>query len=722
MAEMSEFEKKVIDARNDFENRIREGRLEHLRTWYENNAYNLGHQNIEWNRSTRAFGRMNLRKGTPTPVTNMYNPTLGFIDAELCRVEPQLSAAPGSPKDIDRLTADLAKMVINFVEAEVGLPKLRPQISKGVSINNNMYTFYGWDADAGRREFVPYWVCPADPKHVFQPAEAQKLQGMCPAHNIPLEQSADQGEELAEGAPFAELLTPFECWMDPTIKDHNDQPMALIRRMRSIEGWIRPKYPNVQFAKDRGEGYAPPKDQGMVYLQNIIRLAAGAGMGSSSGYGGMRFEGSDLVDDFLVLPNQTFKKGVYARIAGNDTILECKDFPYHDGTPVKKGKYFLPLTHWKYDDVPGAHFATGPADHLKGLQRERNRLLAAISLYFARMANGIWALPEGTDHTAITGEQGGIITYNKEAGEPKRVEGGRLPSSYSQRFAEIDQEMMRIAGIPEILQGDVPGRVDSSSAIGRLENRAQGRFAPLYLNFEQSYEDMTRKLFFIFRLNAPETTYTRIKGESSRWQFEALRAADLMGNCDIRVEVGSAEPKSDLARQAAYERALNMGLVDITDPRVRLTIIRALRVHELMDDMNQDDETIAKEHAMVVKYADTYFAKNKDSGEWELTVPIQQLPSFPVPIDPVIDNHPLHYARHRVWMQTDEFKNLPPPVQKMFRTMHLMQHMAVIDMASTGGAGTAPGQEAGGGGAETAAETASQNGNPPGPKQEQPTA
>lgn len=718
MAEMSAFEKKVIDARNDFENRVREGRLEHLRTWYENNAYNLGHQHLEWSRSTRAFTRLNMNKGTPTPVTNMYNPTLGFIDAELCRVEPQLSAAPGSPKDIDRLTADLAKMVINFVEAEVGLPKLRPQISKGVSINNNMYTFYGWDPDGGRTEFVGYWVCPADETHVFQPGEARKLGGMCPEHQIPLEQSQDVGETLAEGTPFTELLTPFECWVDPTIKEMNDQPMALIRRMRSIEGWIRPKYPNVQFMKDRGEGYAPPRDQGMVYLQSIIRLAAGAGQGTSAGYGGMRFEGSDIVDDFMVLPNATFKKGVYARIAGGDTILEVKDFPYHDGTPVKKGKFFLPLTHWKYDDVPGAHYATGPADHLKPLQRERNRLLAAIALYFARMANGVWALPEGTDKSALSGEQGIVFTYHKDAGEPKRIEGGRLPTSYSQRFAEIDQEMMRIAGIPEILQGDAPGRVDSGTAIGRLENRAQGRFAPLYLNFEQSYEDMMRKLFFIFRLNAPDTTFARIKGETSRWQFETLRAADLMGNCDIRVEVGSAEPKSDLARQAAYERAMSMGLVDVTDPRVRMVIIRALRVHELMDDMNQDDETIAKEHAMVVKYAATYFDK-----DGQLLVPIQQLPSFPVAVDPVIDNHPLHYARHRVWMQTDEFKTLPPPVQKMFRTMHLMQHMAILDMAAAGSPtpGATPGAEGAQGptspeGRAGAAEVASQNGRPPGPQ------
>jgi hypothetical protein len=662
----SDFHSKLLSTRAQFEARLSNGRNEILRGMYENMLFMLEHQWIEYH--SKRFRRIPLKRGTPTPVTNMFKAVLGRVDAELSRVEPSLSFAPGSDKDDDRVAADMAKLVINHIEQVVHLDSLRAELSKGVVVMNNMYTLAGFDADAGETDTVPNWICPKGDEK-FAATEAAKLGNECPKHKVPLEEDMAGGTEVPRGAPYLEVITPFEMWVDPTIKRIEDQPMLMIRRLRSLQ-WVQNKYPG---KGARLDGYAAPSDLGMTYLQSIIRLACGGVVGTH-GAGGTLFTNSETVDDLLILPCKDYPKGAMARIGGTDTVFEAHaEFTYHDGTPLKRGRPFLPVVHWGYDTVPGAHYCTGPADSLKGPQRNRNRLQAAVELYFARMANGIWAIPEGNDLKTIPGEEGAIISFNKDVGEPKRIEGARLPNAFPQRFEQIDNEMLKIAGIEEVLQGAAPGRVDSGYAMNILQQRAQARFANLYFGWEQSYQELARQLFLLFRNNAPDESFFAIKGEEARWQVAKVKAASLYGSVDIRVEAGSAQPKTQLQKRASYEQAMQMGLVDITDPMVRLTVIRALQVHELMNDTHYDDDAIAKEHGLVVDYARQHF--DPESGE--LITPIEQLPPFPINVDPLVDNHQFHYGRHRVWMLSEEYRMLPPSVQNMMR-VHLQHTMMML--------------------------------------------
>jgi len=685
---MSAADKKLIDKRNSFTDRIKDVRVEKLMNFYENMLYYLGHQWVEPSRATRgSFVASNFRKGTPTPVTNMVKPTLDTVGAELTALDPVLTFAPSSDKDIDRLTAEAANLVIDYCAETIDLDSRRLEAAPAVVVYNNWYFLLDHDADGGRRRFVGYWICPADPTHIFKPEEAMKTGGICPVDKVPLEQSEDQGEFAAEGQLVCESLSPFEVWVDPAIKRQEDHTIVLIRRLKPVE-WVKNTYPKM---RKRYEGdYSPPKDQGLSYLMSIMRLSAGGGGGLMANrgavLGGLRFQGLEIVDDIHILSCKEFPKGVLGRLIDSEVLEQRAPYPFHDGTPTERGREIIPLTHWKYDEVPNCHYATGPMDHLKTLQRARNRLQSAMELAFARMANGVWAIPEGSDTRTPPSAEGGVIRFNKAIGEPHRIEGQNVNPSYSQRFAEIDNEMLRITGINEVFQGDAPGRVDAGFAMNILRERAQSRFAALYRGHEQSYQRLARHMFMVFRLFAPPTTYYAIKGEQSRWQLQALRSADLMGNVDIRAEAGSSRPKTILQKQANAEKLVQLGLVDIADPAVRLQILRLMEAHEFMNEANADDNQIAQEHAQVIQYARTFF-----SPEGELQVPIEQLPPWPVVIDMLLDNHPMHWAKHRLWQLTDEFRTLPEAVKDMFRRGHFVPHIQAMVMQAEG---------TGGGGAE----------------------
>jgi hypothetical protein len=695
---MSAQDKKIIDERDLFTMRVKDVRVEKLMNFYENMLYYLGHQWVEPSRATRgSFVASNFKKGTPTPVTNMIKPTVDTVGAELAALDPVLTFAPGSDKDIDRLTAEGANLVIDYCSETIDLDSRRLEAATAVVVYNNWYFMLDHDADGGRQRFIGYWVCPVDPSHVFKPEEAMKSEGLCPLDKVPLSQSEDQGEQAAEGRLVCESLSPFEVWLDPAIKRNEDHTKLLIRRLKPVD-WVKNTYP--QMRKRYDGDYSPPKDQGLSYLMSIMRLSAGGGGGLMANrgavMGGLRFQGMEVVDDFHQLPCKEFPKGNLARLIDSEVLESRTPYPFHDGTPTQRGRAVIPFVHWKYDDVPNCHYATGPMDHLKTLQRARNRLQSAMELAFARMANGVWAIPEGSDTRTPPGTEGGVIRFNKTLGEPHRIEGQPPNPGYSQRFAEIDAEMLKITGINEVFQGDAPGRVDAGFAMNILRERAQSRFAALYRGHEQSYQELARKMYMVFRLFAPPTTFYAIKGEQSRWQLQALRAADMMGAVDIRAEAGSSRPKTILQKQANAEKLIQLGLIDIQDPNVRLQILRLMEAHEFMNGANADDNTIAQEHAEVILYARTYF---DPSGQ--LTVPIEQLPEFPALVDMLLDNHPMHWAKHRLWMLSDEYKTLPEPVKEMFRTGHFEVHIQAMSMtqATGGGAGGEQGQSPGGGGA-----------------------
>ncbi len=291
------------------------------------------------------------------------------------------------------------------------------------------------------------------------------------------------------------------------------------------------------------------------------------------------------------------------------------------------------------------------------------------------MANGVWLIPEGTDVQTPSGEEGTVIRYSplgSGGAKPERVEGNRLPSSFVEWLRFTDEQMENLAGTYDILKGDRPPNVSSGYAMQILTERAQSRFAHLYANYEVAHAALGKGLFLLFRNHAPETIYFKIKGEEARWTVLAIERADLKGGIDIRVEAGSARPKTSLEKKAAVEQLLSMGVVDVTDPDVRTRLFSLYGVPELQPQTQAVDEQIAREHATLIAWARSLTDPNTGEPPPDLT-PEQMM--LPVLVDPLLDNHQLHLLRHNTFMLTPEFLQLPDWVRQAFRDGHYIEHL-----------------------------------------------
>jgi len=664
------------DARNEFIGRIRSARHEILRSWLENCLFYIGLQWLAPLPDGRGFMRANLRRDVPRPVTNRFKTILDAIDAPLSRLEPALTCVPGSDKDDDRMTADLGIRVLDYLSQQVELDRFKGQLSKILVTCNNAYGHLGLDPSGGGIVRVPQWQC-AQCQAVVSASTAAEKHGTCPTCQGTLRPTQTQPDMVNPGALFLEALTPFEVWVDFAIPRMDDQPIVMIRRLRPRK-WAEATWPEYGQQIKNLPSCSSTSDLGMTFLQSLIRLApGGAPTQGGIGFGApIRWQESIIDDILYIKPCTDYPNGLYMRMLGDELEVEVMDLGdvAHDGTLEEPGAPFIPIVHYGYDDVPGSHVHTGPADHLKDLQRQRNRREAAIELYFQRMANGVWLIPEGTDVQTPTGEEGWVMRYSplgSGGAKPERMEGSRLPSSFVEWLQFTDKQMEDIAGTYDLFRGNKPPNVSSGYAMQILTERAQARFAHVYGNYEVAHAKLGTYMFLLFRNHAPDEIYFKIKGEESRWTVIAIQRADLRGGIDFRVEAGSARPKTTLEKKASVEQAVQLQLIDLQDPDVRLQLLHLYGIPELMPMAQADDEQVAREHATYLQWARSW--TDPLTGQPITGSPEEMM--LPVLVDALLDDHPFHLMRHKKFMLSQEFLQTPDWCRQAFRDGHYVEHL-----------------------------------------------
>jgi len=633
---------KVIDAHRKAVDRLCRGREAVLRNAYENALFWLDAQWIRWSGAEQTFLRANVAKGSPRPVENLFKPKLMKAISRLSATEPSLTFAPGSENDDDRVTADNGRLVLRYIEDVVRMDALRNSLAYQTALFGNAWLIGGYDPDGGPMVDVG-------------------------------------GKQEPQGEITAEVASIFEVLCDYTIPQMRRQPVLIWRKMRTLE-WAYEHYPSSETATRReGDSNSASSDLGLTMIQNIIRLQPTlfSVIGSSAQYAR-----SVVVDDMYMLPCRDFPDGLLARIVNDgEEVLEAKPLPFHDGTTDQKGRVFIPATHFGYDEVPGALLCTTPANSLKEPQRQRNRLIAHILLYFARTANGVWAIPENADVSTMNGTEGIVIRFTANStggGEPRRIEGGSLPNSFAERLVQIEKVMDDIITVGDL--ADKFPRADSAVFINTVIEQQQQQLGPVFKRWGESWAQAAKSLFYIFRNFAPEEVYYAIKGEEARWSFKKIAQAELRGGVDIRIEAGSLMPKTLLQRRAAYEQMASLHIVDLTDPDVQLKYARAIGAVELMEGLEADDNQIAREHDALIEWAKQFF--DLDTGQLLPGVdPNDPALTLPIHVDPDFDNQQLHIQRHREFCLSEQFQALPLSVQEAFRTYHYRVHVQLAQQA-----------------------------------------
>lgn len=643
---------------------------------------------------------MALKKGTPTPVTNLYASTMKTFASLLARFEPSLHYRPATQEPEDQATADVSSRVIEVVEDEVQITPIRQILAEWVTHTGGAWLESGYDPDPRYGTVpVPMQVCPeCGPQGPIDPSMASisDLIGgpPCPECGIAM---AEQDVQMPRGRQFTEVVSLFEMLFDPMVTDPT--------KHRTL---IRLKSYDVDEARQRWDAY---KDQIQADSIGSTRLSADAltqitpnvddgpmSRWYQQGYA----QPPNRVTEYWYwqLPDATYPDGLLAIMIGrNQNVCVYKGpLPYYATRADGSRDYFLPFQFFAQEYVPGSAWPKTVANDVVHLQKELNIIQSKIRQMIGTMANAIWMVPQGSNLRTLTGIDGQIVEYNNltQGGRPPTREQG-LPINMSliEYRQMLKAELQELASIFDVMSGNRPEGVSAGISLQILKERGESRFGPMFILWNHAWAEWSRQQIEIFRLHATEERLLRIKGRDGAWEVKKFMASDLKGRIDVvpeatmtmprstltdRAEMeqlaaaGAIQPQTNVEHQIAYLTV--MGKLHVVMPGMQVATKRAFMENEGFEALAADPviQQIPPEVVLELKNAiatapDPVMAQ-MGAAKFLASLGVQaKVPE----VKPAIDDHAIHGREQRNFAQSERFDALPPVVQTLVE-LHLAAH------------------------------------------------
>jgi hypothetical protein len=400
------------------------------------------------------------------------------------------------------------------------------------------------------------------------------------------------------------------------------------------------------------------------YVEGLYGKKVGADSTSGSGLLEQRFlnalgiesapKSYVTVKEAWIKPCQKFKNGAVVTWAGS-TILNLEE----NGFVYQHGQY--PFT--KIDHIPtGRFYGDSVINDLIPLQRELNRSISQIIEAKNRMAKPQLAAQKGSiDTNKVTSEPGLIILYQPGYQPPTPIPLTNLPTYVMEQIQSIKLDMQDISGQHEISKGQVPSGVTAATAISYLQESDDTKLAPTITSIEEAVERIGRHTLSHVQQFWDLPRIVKVVGDDGQYESFELSKADIRGNTDLRIEAGSATPRSRAAKQAFITELGKMGWIT---PDRALRYLDMAETSKLYEEIQVDSRQAQRENLKMAQGA-------------------------PIPVNDW-DNHEIHMLEHNNYRKRQAYENLPDELKAIFQ-QHVQTHKNVL--AASMGVQTVPGQQ-----------------------------
>ena len=686
-------DKAAVSARMDFF--LRKDRFTRWifeREWFRNVLYYIGRHWIIYDNTNRRWRPKSLPVWFPQPYTNKFAEKANDIMAAYQQGRLPINYSPASQDPDAIATAEIAEEFREVLYEESNIEDHEALLSAWVTLTGNgfIHTFYDYSPEYGTR-FIQHYQCqtcgvvsaPADVKdNGMSCPNCQSANGFTPAVD---ESGQPIGEETPKGRLVADILSPFEVRLDPTISD-----FLLQRR------FVRVRTYDVEFARmywgGKTDATGQPIDAkkivadkesniGQFYLDAIsyITSSFGAGGGFIAG-GGSAFKLPRVTAyEYYELPTDDFPQGLHSVRLGHTSELVVVSEPLETRYKAGEyeGQYFLPLVHFGQDRVPGRLWRKTRVDDLIPLQNFRNLVEAALKLTAQRTGNPLWLNPKGSGVINMTGEPGQWVDYNPVSlGGTSFAKPERVPADLSnvQGFTvlmnKIDDSMERVAGTFFLQGGETPPGVTAASALAYLGEKAQQSISPLKREWAKGWKRWEIQALEIARDKWDDDRIIALAGANRHWEVKKFMNADLQGAVKLKIDYEGLFKKSTASKRADIQLLLQMGVLNAQDPEETWAILEA--------------------------FGETALKGSTDLDIREATIEFDEFATLGVPphVIPLVQNSQVHLLQHTKDAKTDRFKDLPLPMQQAWYS-HIHDHVMDLMMQKMTLAGPqAAGQEA----------------------------
>lgn len=456
------------------------------------------------------------------------------------------------------------------------------------------------------------------------------------------------GTTEPKGKLWERARSPFEVWYDlRTVREFNREGglrWGIIREMVDPDE-VKDTYPGMPLEEEstaQGTG-------GSVSLQYLESVSLLAGMidpqannltatGNASGQGGRV-----LREVLYHLPTKDFPEGLTAIRINSSKMAEVKGLSYHDND----GQPFIPLVHIPFKKQPGRVPGRTFMADIVPINKIRNETECMMIVSERRMANPVNLIPDQTMKRLPTGEPGENWIYTHlsagsgRAPMPTRLPGVEPSLYFERRLQGLDQQMERLAGSFAISHGEAPRGITAASALALLGERQERAVSPQIQAWEQGHEAVARQQMYIFREYVTEERTKALRDSLSKWSFESFSNADVGGNFTVKVEIGSATPKSSAQMRATLEAEMRVpGFLNLMDPGVQRRIHQIMGTTTVIQHMDADTKDAQQQQDLWIRQY-----TGEDGAE-------------PMQFRPLIDNHMVHAAEHVKFAKGDKFREI----------------------------------------------------------------
>lgn len=625
---------------------LRRGRTQMENQWKLNLAFYKGRQYTYFNRAARRIESLPVDDGEKPRylvrlVSNQIITGSQSLLAKYTKTKPVMHATPGSGSDTDVKAAQMAESLLEHWWDDLELDDKLEEALLWSIITGQGYWKITWDKHAGKA--MKFLLDPQGNPIVDD--------GLKDLFRAKLNQQGIQPQEktIYMGDLKVEVPSPFDTFVDPSAKvlddakfifcDHNLDPDEIFAR------W------GVHLEPDK---IAASPDATLPF-SNATDTADTNVKAVHIGY---------------IRPNPALPDGRYVVwVDKPDRILEDGPWPYPS--------HELPFVKFPGVRVPGQIYDSSVVEHAIPLQKELNRTISQIVQYKnLTIKPRVWSPAGALAGQRLTDEPGAVQEYNPIGDH--RPETERLPTMPPYVFDHltgIRNSLREVFGLSEVSEGTLPPNLEAGVAIDLLQEMSTDRLAPTIKLIETSIARAGQIMLNIGQQYYIEPRLLKIRGSGGSVQVKRFTQADISGGIDIRVESGSALPRTRAGRQARVEWLIQQGILrpdqaykhlDIADLKGLAVQFQAAEDKALREnDKLQEGNFILNETEYEQALNDIQSGQAKGPDGQPITDPqaaesyLRQAGLKPEPFE----NYQVELDAHAQWMMSPEFESLPTEIR-----------------------------------------------------------
>lgn len=430
----------------------------------------------------------------------------------------------------------------------------------------------------------------------------------------------------------AEALTPFHLYVpDFRCTDIEKQPFVIHASTRTKE-WVQNSFPDI------GSINADTTATNSI-LDDVFLGIVGASQLRTN---------QVLVLECWIKPGATklLPNGGLITIVGNQIAQTIDKYPYEH----------MQFPFSKIVNIPsGKFYGESMLTDIIPVQKEYNRTRSQIVEAKNLMAKPKLMAAKGSiDPSKITSEPGQVILYNLGMTPPTPLQMQDLPGYVLEQVGQLRADMDDISGLHDSSNGQNPNQVSSATALSFLQEQDESMLSDTTESVEAAIQKTGRQVLFLAQQYWTTARLIKIVGTDEAFDAQEFKGSDLRGNTDLRVESGSALPKSKAAKQAFITDLIKMGVIP---PDQGLEMLDLNGIDKILDDVMADKRQAQRENMLMAKGSPV------SVNEW--------------------DNHALHIQVHNRYRKSQSFDLLPDD-QKISFQNHVKTHQAAMIIQNNG--------------------------------------